>query len=563
MTNQYIAKIFKELAQLLEIKGENPYKIRAYQNAARVIESLPFSIETMVKEGKDLTKLPAIGEQIAKKIIEIVTTGRLQKLEQLKAEFPKGILSLLSIEGLGAKHIRTLYETLHFQTIDELEKLAKEHKIRNIKGFGPKLEEKIANGIRLYKQEGIRFLYSEAEPHAKELHQFLLKAPTIITVVIAGSFRRCKESVGDLDIVAAASQPDKVIDYFTKFIQVAHIVSKGDTRSTVVLNNGLQVDLRVVKESQFGAALHYFTGSKAHVVAIRKMAQEAGFKINEYGLFRGDSIIASENEAEIYNALGMDYIPPQLREDRGEIAVASKRNLPQLLSLESIRGDMHLYSNYSYGSSSIKELATAAMAKGYSYIAICDHFGSLDLEKIEGYLEEIEALNRTFTDFKIFKGVEVDILEDGSLALSDEILRSFDIVYIAVNSSFKLSKDAQTKRLLRALENPYIHAIAHLTSRLLHERPPIELDYLTLFDKILERKVLLEINSQPNRLDISDILTKEAKFKGIKFLINSAAASVEELNYMHYGVCQARRGWLEQEDVLNCLEYNALLTTLP
>ena len=562
MTNQSIAKIFHELAQLLEIKGGNPYKIRAYHNAARVIESLPFSIEKMVKEGKDLTTLPAIGEQIAAKIIEIVKTGKLRKLERLKAQFPIGILTLLSIEGLGPKHIGALYNALHFHSIDELEQLAKEHKIRQIKGFGPKLEEKIANGIRLYKQEGIRFLYSEAEPYAQALYQYLLKAPTIINVMIAGSFRRRKESVGDLDIVASANDPAIVIGHFIQFKDVSEIISAGETRSTIVLKNGLQVDFRVVHDEQFGSALHYFTGSKAHVISIRKMAQELDLKINEYGVFKGDRNIASKSEVDIYNALGMDYIVPELREDRGEIEAAKNGTLPRLITHQEILGDMHLYSNYSYGKESLNDIAIAAKRYGYKYVAICDHFGSLNLGDIDRYIDDIEKLNSDFNDFKILKGVEVDILEDGSLALNSAILQRFDIVYVAINSNFKLSKKEQTQRILRAIENPVVDVVSHLSSRLIHERAPIELDYSLLFKAFKERNIILEINAQPNRLDLNDILVKEAKSFGIKFFINSAAYSSKEIHFMIYGINQARRGWLEQEDVLNCLEYNALLRSL-
>ena len=557
MTNKEIAKIFEELAQLLEIKGENPFKVRAYLNAAREINALPYSLESMVKEGKDLTKLPNIGEQIAKKIEEIVNSGKLEKLEKLKKEFPPVLLDLISIEGLGAKHIKTLYQNLHFNTLEELQQLAKEHKIRTIKGFGPKLEEKIAKGLKLLKQEGIRFLYAQAEPYANELYKYLQIAPTIIRLEIAGSFRRKKETVGDLDIVASASEPQKVIEYFTKFPKVSQIISAGDTRSTIVLENSLQVDFRVVKDEHFGSALHYFTGSKAHVLEIRRMAQDLNLKINEYGLFSNDKNLASKDEADIYRAFGMEYIEPELRENRGELEAAKNGTLPKLIELDDIKADMHIYSNFSYGENSIEEIANYAQKMGYKYIAITDHFGSIDTNKIEQYLKEIDKLNSTYKDFKILKGVESDILEDGSLALNNDTLSKFDIVYGVINRNFKLPKDLQSARLIKAIQNPYLSLISHISNRVIQQDEGIELNYKEIFNALKANYKLLEINSQPNRLDINDILAKEAKKYGIKFLINSSAKSLEELHYIKYGVNQARRGWLEKGDVLNCLmEFN-------
>ena len=553
MTNKEIAKIFEELAKLLEIKGENPFKIRAYLNASREINALPYSLESMVQEGKDLTKLPNIGEQIAKKIQEIVNTGKLEKLEKLKKEFPPALLNLLAIEGLGAKHIKTLYENLHFNTVEELQELAKEHKIQTLKGFGPKLEEKIAKGLKLLKQEGIRFLYAQAEPYANELYKYLQNAPTIIRLEIAGSFRRKKETVGDLDIVASASNPQKVIEFFTRFPKVSQIVSAGYTRSTIVLDNSLQVDFRVVKDEHFGSALHYFTGSKAHVLEIRRIAQDLNLKINEYGLFSNDKNLASKEEADIYRAFGMEYIEPELRENRGELEAAKNGTLPKLIELNDIKADIHIYSNFSLGKNSIEEIANYAQKLGYRYIAITDHFGSIDSNKIEQYLKEIERLNSKYKDFKILKGVECDILEDGSLALNSDTLSKFDIVYGVINSNFKLPKDKQSARLIKAIQNPYLSAISHISNRVIQQYEGIELNYKEIFNALKSNNKLLEINSQPNRLDINDILAKEAKKYGIKFLINSSAKSLEELHYIKYGVNQARRGWLEKSDVLNCL----------
>ena len=565
MTNREIAKIFNQLANMLEIKGENPFKVRAYRNAARVIDSLPKNLETMVQNGEDLTKLPAIGEQIAAKIKEIVQTGKLQKLERLKRLFPPALLSFLSIEGLGANRVKTLYEKLHINTINELQKMAKEHKIRTLKGFGPKLEEKISKGLKFLKQEGVRFLYAEAEPFANELQEYLQNAPSIIKVEIAGSFRRRKETVGDLDILASAKEPEIVIDYFTKFPKIAEVISAGDTRSTVVLQNSLQVDLRVVKNEHFGSALHYFTGSKAHVLAIRKMAIEMGLKVNEYGIFKNGENLASKSEEEFYKVFNLDYIEPELRENRGEILAAKENKLPNLITLNDLKSDLHMHTTFSDGIDSLETMAEAAKDLGYEYIAITDHCNNLSIvkglsrDKIPKYFNKIDELNTKYENFKILKGIEVDILEDGSLSYEDEVLKQFDIVLGSIHTKFNLTKEQQTKRLVKAAQNRYLNAISHISCRLIGKRAPIALDYQEVFKAIKEENKLLEIDSHPSRLDINDIFAKEAKEMGIKFLINTDAHSRLQLNNLKYGINQARRGWLEKDDVVNAKSLNEFL----
>ena len=558
MTNQEIAKVFEDLANLLDIKGENPFKIRAYKNAARVINSLSQSLEEMVKEGKDLTTLPSIGKEIAKKIEEIVKNGRLQKLEELKKEIPPSLLDFLAIEGLGASRVREIYNKLHITTLEELQKAAKEGKIAALPGFGKKTQEKIAKGITLLKQEGLRFLYAQAEPFANELKEYLKLAPSIINVEIAGSFRRKKESVGDLDIVASAKSGQEVIDYFIKFPKIEHIINAGTTRSSVVLTNSLQVDLRVVEDIHFGSALHYFTGSKAHVIKLRETAQDLGLKINEYGVFdKNGNNLASKSEKEIYNLFGFDYIEPELREDRGEFEAAKNHTLPKLVELSDIKGDLHMHSTFSDGINSIEQMAKEAYNLGYEYIAISDHSNTLplvkgvDKEKFKHYCQEIKRVESLFDNFKIFTALEVDILEDGSLGADIEILEQLDFVLGAIHTKFKLPKEKQTQRLIKALQNPYLNAIAHPTGRLIGKREAIDINYAQFFKAVKENNKLLEINSQPSRLDLNDILAKEAKEYGIKFLINSDAHSIEQLHYLKYGINQARRAWLEKDDIIN------------
>ncbi len=567
MQNSEIAKAFFDLANLLDIKGENPFKVRAYKNAARVIEGLGESIEKMVHENKDLTKLPGIGKEIAKKIQELVTTGKLSKLEEVKKEIPPTLLELLSIEGLGPKKVHELYTKLKITNLEELQKAAKEHKIAKLKGFGTKTEEKILKGMHLLKQEGIRFLYATAKPIAQNLLAYLKKAPTIEKVVVAGSFRRAKESVGDLDILATAKEPALVIDYFTQHQDIIEIVSAGDTKATVILKNMLQVDLRVVQDSSFGAALQYFTGSKTHTIALRNMALDMGIKMNEYGVFKKDMLLASKEEIEVYKSIGLSYIEPELRENRGEIEAAAKNALPKLITLQDIKGDLHMHSTFSDGIEDIKTMAQKAKMLGYEYIAISDHSATLalvkgvDEKKLQHYLQEIEKAEAE-VGIKIFKAMEVDILEDGSLGVSKEILKHLDFAWGAIHSKFNLSKTTQTKRIIKALQNPYIKGIAHISGRIIAKRAPIEIDYEAIFHVLIQENKLLELNAQPERLDVSDIYAKKAKEMGVKFAINSDAHSSKQLEFMEFGINQARRGWLEAKDVINCFTLEKIKTIL-
>lgn len=564
MHNREIAAIFYELADLLEIEGENHFKVRAYRNAARMIEGMGESLEEKVKRGEDLTQLPGIGEKLAQKITEIVRTGKLTKLERVRQRVPESLRALLSIEGLGPKRVKLLYEKLHITDPEALKAAAAEHRIQTLPGFGPKTEAKILKGLRLLKQEGIRYLFAEAEPIAEALRSFLRQAPGILQIEIAGSFRRRKETVGDLDILCTAENPQKVIDYFTTYEKIAEVISAGETRSTIVLKNGLQIDLRVVEEESYGAALHYFTGSKTHVIAVRQRAIERGLKINEYGVFEGSRRIASQSETRVYASVDLPLFAPELRENRGELEAADGGTLPNLIELEDIRGDLHMHTTYSDGMETIETMARKAKALGYRYIAITDHSATMavvqgvDPKKARKQFEELHALNDRMQHLYIFKGMEVDILEDGSLAMQEEILEQLDIALGAIHSKFHLTQKEQTRRLLKAIRNPHIKGIAHPTGRLIGKRSALDLNMGEIFKAVTDEGKFLEINSQPERLDLNDLLIKEAKEAGVRFSIATDAHASGQLDYMRYGLYQARRGWLEKDDVINTMDLEAL-----
>ncbi len=556
ITNAEIAKIFNEYADLLEIKGENPFKVRAYRNAARTVENIGKSLEELVKEGYDLTKLPGIGTDLSLYIKEIVTTGKFSKLEELKEEIPPTLVEMLSIEGLGPKRIKTLYEKLHIQSMDDLRRAAESGEILKLPGFGPTLVQKILKGIRLLKKAGHRFKWSEAKEYVEDLLNYLRQIE-LTHLEVAGSYRRKKETVGDLDILATAKDFSEVIRHFVKYPKIKEVVSAGSTRSTVILNNDLQVDLRSVEDESYGSALHYFTGSKDHNIAVRKLAIELGLKVNEYGVFRGAERIAGKTEEEVYKAVGLCYIEPELRENRGEIEACKAGKLPKLVELGDIRGDLHMHTRYSDGKNSIEEMAKAAKELGYEYIAITDHSQrltvakGLDEKRALEEIEQIRQMNEKIDGITILAGMEVDILEDGSLDMSDEVLSQLDVVLVAVHYKFNLSKEQQTKRILKAFENPYVNILAHPTGRMIGVREPIALDMEAILAKAKEYNIHMEINAQPERLDLTDIHAKMAKEMGVKMAINTDSHNVFSLRYMEYGVNQARRGWCEKSDIIN------------
>jgi len=569
VSNQEIARYFKTLADLLEIKGDNPFRIRAYRNAARTIETSGYDFVRLVKEGEDLSKLPDIGERIAKKIEEIVTTGKLKKLEELKAEFPPHILDLLRIEGIGPKRARILYRQLGIGSLEELKAAAEAGKIRELPGFSEKLEAKILKGVTLFKKEGIRFLYAEAEATARELEAWLRRCEQIERITIAGSFRRRKETVGDLDIVITSADPLSAMDHFSSYPGITEIVSKGPTRSTVILRGNLQVDLRRVDTRSYGAALHYFTGSKAHNIAIRKMAQERGWKVNEYGVYDEKMLpIAGEDEAGIYRLFGMEYIEPELREDRGELEAAREGKLPALVSPREIRGDLHCYSDFGLGRDAPEALVRKALDLGWEYLAVTDRLDHLTCAHgrrcapLERYFETLEALRKRFPRLRLLIGAEVPIDAEGTLLDGGADLERFDLVIASADEALELDREAQTRRHLRALAHPAVTMLAHPTGRILSRRRPFDMDLSRIVDAAARHGVWLEIDARPERLDLDDGHLHAFRERGVRFALGSCADSADALENLRYGLHQARRGWLEARHLVNTLTAEELAKVL-
>ena len=569
MSNREIAAYFKTLADLLEIKGDNPFRIRAYRNAARTIETSGYDFVRLVQEGEDLSKLPDIGERIAQKITEIVTTGKLGKLEELKKQFPPGILDLLRIEGIGPKRARILYEQLGIGSLEDLKKAAEAGKIRELPGFSEKLEAKILKGVSLYKKEGIRFLYADAEPRARDLEAYLRRCDAIDRITIAGSFRRRKETVGDLDILITSDDPLGAMDHFTAYPVIKEIVSKGPTRSTVILENNLQVDLRRVDNRSYGAALHYFTGSKAHNIAIRKMAQERGWKVNEYGVYDGKMLpIAGEDEAGIYRLFGMEYIEPELREDRGELEAAREGRLPTLVDPEEIRGDLHCYSDFGLGRDSCEALVKKALDLGYAYLAITDRLDHLTCAHgrkcapLEEYLETLDTLQKRYSGLTILKGAEVPIDAEGKLLDGGAELERFNLVIASADESLGLEREEQTRRHLAALAHPAVKILAHPSGRIISRRNAFDMDLRRIIEAAVEHGVFLEIDARPERLDLGDAHILQAHKLGARFALGSVAAGADELERIRYGLYQARRGWLQAEDLANTWPLEELRSAL-
>ena len=555
--NADIAKRFEEFADLLEIKGDNPFRIRAYRNAARVIEDLPHELAGMVEEKKDLTELPGIGKDLAEKIHEIVTTGTAQALEKLRKELPPHITDLLNIPGLGPKRVRTIYTDLQVGDLDALKKAAQEGKIRDLPGLGKKTEKQILDAIQAHADTSRRFMRTSAMPYATALVAHLETMKTLKKITVAGSYRRGQETVGDLDILVVAGDPKAVMTRFVEYDEVTDVLAHGETKSSVVLLSGIQVDLRVVPDDSYGAALHYFTGSKAHNIALRKLAQQKKWKLNEYGLFDGDHAIAGKTEEEVYKALGLPFIPPELRENRGELEAAQEGALPTLIEAKEMRGNLHTHTRWSDGRNTVREMAEAAAQAGHEYIAITDHSkrltvaNGLNEDRLVAQMEEIDEVGESLKDITIFKGMEVDILEDGELDLPDSLLKLLDVVIVSVHSKFNLSSEKQTERIMRAMDNPWVTFVAHPTGRYLLTRPPYPVDIPRLIKHAKQRGCFLELNASHERLDLNDVYCQHAKSEGVKITINTDAHSIPEMEQIHAGITQARRGWLEKEDVIN------------
>ncbi len=554
--NAEIAAMFDLTAELLEIKGENPFRTRAYRRAARVVEGLPKSVVTLLKGGQDLSELPGIGKDLAGKIGTIVATGKFDVLEKLKRQLPGDLAEMAALPGLGPKRIKILYDKLHVRSLNDLRRALAGGRVAKLRGFGAVLRGKLSAALEKPAVKK-RFKLPVAEEEANALLKLLGEGLDGGRVVVAGSYRRRRETVGDLDVLVAARNAASVGDRLAAYENVVTILAHGPTRTTVVLRSGIQVDLRVVAEKSYGAALLYFTGSKAHNIALRALAGDRHWKLNEYGLFSGKRRIAGESEKDIYEKLGLSYIPPEIREDRGEIALAKKHALPRLIELKDIRGDLHVHSDWTDGTYPIAEMAAAAKARGYEYMALTDHSRritmahGLDSARLSRQLHEVDQINEKMSGFTILKGIEVDILADGKLDLPDTALAKLDIVVASIHSKFDLPPTAQTERMIRAMDNPYVSIIGHPTGRLIGEREPYALDMERVIGAARERGCYLEVNAEPDRLDLNDIHAHAAKDAGVKVAISTDAHSIAALGCMRFGVDQARRGWLERGDVLN------------
>ncbi|MHC1585712.1 MAG: DNA polymerase/3'-5' exonuclease PolX [Candidatus Syntropharchaeia archaeon] len=574
MINLDIARIFDEIADMLEIKGENPFRIRAYRRAARTIETLAQDLKTIAERGgvSELKKIPGVGEGIAKKIVEIVKTGDCKKHRELKDELPPGLLELLSIPRVGPKTIAKLYEELGIDSIEKLEDAARSHRLESIPGLGRKVEENILKGIEQYRRYKGRVLLSKALPYAESIVKELEKLDAVEKITIAGSLRRMRDTIGDVDILVVSKRPKEVMDAFTNLEGVEDVVAKGETKSSIVLK-GIDVDLRVVDAKSFGAAVHYFTGSKQHNIRIRELGMKNGLKINEYGIFRGDERIGGENEEDVFKSVGLPFIPPELREDRGEIEAAKENRLPELVELKEIKGDLHVHTNWSDGKNSIEEMAKTAISMGYEYIAIADHSpavgvtGGMDEKKIKKRQKEIEKLNEKFEEkginFRVLSSVEVDIRSDFTLDFPDEILKELDVVVGAVHSKFSQDRNTMTKRIVTAMENENVDIIAHPTGRLLGKRDPYEVDMERLMEVARDTGTILELNSFPDRLDLNDIHCRMAKDYRVLIAISTDAHDAMQMeDVRRYGIAIARRGWLETKDVVNTRELEGMVKAL-
>lgn len=563
--NSEIAEEFYRFAELLEIEGGNPFRVRAYRNAARTIENLGEDVAAMLARRADLTELPGIGKDLAGKITNLVNTGHFALLDDVEHRLPASLVELATIPGLGPKRIKLLHDELGITSPALLGEAIKAGKLDDLPGFGARLIAKITQTLDRQKKEQRRIRLAAAEAVGTDLLAFLKQASAVRQAEIAGSYRRRKDTVGDLDIVAASDEPAEAMARFIAYPEVSEVVAEGSTRTTVLLRSGLQVDLRVVEPASYGAALLYFTGSKAHNIAVRAMAVKRGLKLNEYGVFRKRHRVAgTETEADIYRLFDLPYIEPELRENQGEIDAARAHRLPKLVTMDDIRGDLHVHTEASDGRDTISEIVAAAKARNYAYVAITDHTqrltiaNGLDPRRLRRQMAEIDRLNQSLRGIHVLKSAEVDILEDGRLDLPEDILRDLDLAVCAIHSHFDLPRDKQTARILRAMENPYFTILAHPTGRLINSRDAYEIDIEEILRAAKVHHCFLEINAQPERLDLTEVHARLAKEMGVKLAISTDAHSIANLDFMRFGVGQARRGWIEATDVLNSRTWTEL-----
>ena len=570
MENKSIADLLTEIADILDIQGENPFRVRSYRNAARTIADMGQSVRAMVRAGEDLEQIPGIGKSLQERIEEIVSTGKCGFLEELRAKVPPALTELLKLEGLGPKKVKLLYDELGVDSVDRLEKSAQAGKLRDLPGMGLKTEEKVLKSIEQYRAGMGRFKLSVGFTYAQALLEYLKGIPGLKRLDPAGSFRRHRETIGDLDLLAICGRGCKVMDRFTTYGDVAEVISEGETKSSVRLKCGLRVDVRVLEEESYGAALHYFTGSKAHNVAIRERAKDLGLKVSEYGVFRAkdEKRLSGANEEDVFKAVGLPFIPPELREDRGEIQAAEKGKLPKLIELGDIRGDLQMHTSATDGKNTIAEMAQKAKEMGYAYLAITDHSkavrvaGGLDEKRLAKHLQEVEKAGGKIPGIRILKGVEVDILADGSLDLKDDILKECDVVLASVHSRFNMEEGEMTRRIIKAIGNPHVSILAHPTGRLILEREAYKVNLKEVFQAAIDHGVVLEINAYPDRLDLRDVDARMAKEMGARLVISTDAHSTGQLELMKFGVFTARRGWVEARDVINTLPLPPLLKIL-
>lgn len=578
MNKEQAAQVLNDIATLLDLKGENPFKSRAYSNAARVVESLNEPLDKVFAPGTT-EHIKGIGESLHQKIVEMVATGRLAYFDELRASIPPGLVEMLSIPGLGPKKIKALHDALGVVTMDELEKACQQGKVAVLKGFGEKTQSNILEGIGYRRLYASRHLLADALVVATPILDQLREHPDVIRCGTAGSLRRSKEVIGDIDFLASSKNPQAVIDYFVGLPEVADVIVKGDTKTSVHLIGGIQADLRVVSDAEFPFALAYFTGSKEHNIAMRQRAIARGLRLNEYGLFKSDVEtrdpalrVNCRTEDEIFQELGLAYIPPELREDRGEFAAAEKNELPRLIDWMELKGSLHNHSTWSDGHNTLEEIANYMQELGCAYWGITDHSRSsyqargLTPEKLREQIGAIRALNAQFaaegTPFRLLAGSEVDILPDGSLDFDDELLAELDVVVASIHSGFTQSEAEMTRRVIRAVRNPMVHMIGHLTGRLLLEREPFEIDQMAVIDACAETGTWIELNANPYRCDMDWRLWRHAAGKGVKCVINCDAHRNENAQFLRLGAGVARKGWLTKNDVVNTLPYPALMTAL-
>jgi len=564
MKNKELADLFGKMADILEFKDENPFKISAYRKASRIIGDLTQDIEEIAESGK-LRDVPGIGEGMAQKILEYLKTGKVSKFEEVRKGVSDALIAIMDIPGMGPRTLSMIHKEKGISSLSQLEKAVENGSLVGLPGIGEKKVENIKRGIQLLKQSKGRMNLGIAFPVAKEIVGTLREKAGSKKIEWAGSLRRMRENIGDIDILATGSNKEKIVHTFTHLPEVKEVLASGETKASVIVEGGIQIDLRVVEEDSYGAALQYFTGSKGHNIHLRGIAKTKGIKINEYGVFKGEKKVGGKEEEDVYRALGMDWIEPELREDRGEIEAAKEARLPKLVKEPEINGDLHVHSNWSDGTSPIEEIARAAQKRGYQYLAICDHSKSLkithglDESRLMKQIEEIDRINEKMKGFQILKGTEVDILNDGRLDLSEKVLEKLDLVVAAVHSGFKQEKEKMTKRIVRALENPFVDVLAHPSGRLLGARDPYEVEIDEVMEAAKQYGKALEINAYFERLDLDDIHCRKAKEMGIPLAIGTDSHHVDQMWMISLGVAVARRGWLETPNILNTLPLKGIL----